>query len=141
MELLEASFSLLQVSWGRLGGLLWPLGDLLGVSWGPLGSSCGSLGGILGPLGGLLGTSWGPLGVLFEPSWGAPGPPWEPPGSLSGASEGLSEGTLGGAKLSQAEVSLGHDFKGNYFRNLASRSLLAKTGLHRGIYRDSTKII
>ena len=55
--------SILEVSWGLLGGLE-RLGGLLGGSWGPLG-------GLLGRLGGLLGASWWPTWFQVDPQKGA----------------------------------------------------------------------
>ena len=73
------------VSWKPFGGLLGRLGGPLAVhrgSWASLGASGGLLGplGVLlggssGPFGGLLGASWDHLGAILGPSWGLLGPP------------------------------------------------------------------
>ena len=79
----------LGLSWGPLGGILAPLGPLLGSSWPLWGPSLAHL----GPLGPLLGLSWpllAPLGLMLAPlgpflgsskplwgsSWAHLGPNW-----------------------------------------------------------------
>ena len=75
--------SILEVSWGLLGGLE-RLGGLLGGSWGPLGRVLGPLGRVLGRLGGFLGSSWGPPGGLLGASWARLGASWGPGGGSRG---------------------------------------------------------
>ena len=94
-DVLVATRGHLAPSWGRLGGLLVPLGAILrllgDVSLGailePLKPSCGSLegrlGALLGPLGKVLGRSRGPLSAQgrkrhFGASWRVLGPKMAP---------------------------------------------------------------
>ena len=65
----DLSWTLLGLSWGRLGPLLGASWSLLGLSWALLGRSWDALGTLLGTLGALLGSSW----PSFGPSWASLG--------------------------------------------------------------------
>ena len=54
-------------SWGRLGGILVRLGDVLGASWVAFGASLGHRGRLGGFLDRLVGVSWASWGVLGRP--------------------------------------------------------------------------
>ena len=127
LGLLESLGSLLEASWGLLGGvlgaswrplrgLLGPLGGLLEASWGSLGAPRGGLGAILGafckivklssPCVALecdLEATWSRLGVVLGSSWGGLGVVLGRLGALLGSLGALLEPL--GALL---EASWGH---------------------------------